>query len=163
MYTFTAIDFETANSNPNSICQIGLIRIENGLVVKEVNILVQPPRNYYWSNFIAIHGITPSMTAFSPSFGEVWPIIEPFISNQNVVAHNIGFDNNCLKNTLAHYFIPLPNYKVHCTYRIYKKKLSLLCQEHNIFLNHHDALSDANACAELFLKHLRSKGDSLLY
>ena len=28
--------------------------------------------------------------------------------------------------------------------------------EHAIPLNHHDALSDARACAELYLRHLRS-------
>jgi DNA polymerase III subunit epsilon len=154
MYSFTAIDFETANSNANSICQIGLIRVEDARVVKEINLLVQPPRNYYWSNFIAIHGISPSMTAFSPSFAEVWHIIEPLISCQNIVAHNISFDNNCLKKTLSYYHLSQPDYKTYCTYRIYRKKLSTLCQEHKIPLQHHDALSDARACATLFLKHL---------
>jgi DNA polymerase-3 subunit epsilon len=101
------------------------------------------------------------MTAFSPSFGEAWHIIEPFISNQHIVAHNISFDNNCLKHSLAHYHLAQPEYKIHCTYRIYKKKLSVLCQEHNIALNHHDALSDANACATLFLMHLREKNADL--
>ena len=161
MYSFTAIDFETANSDPSSICQVGLVRIENSIVVKEINILVQPPRNYYWKNFIAIHGITPNMTAFSPTFGEVWTTIEPYIAGENIVAHNISFDNNCLKRSLAHYHLAQPDYKTHCTYRIYRKKLSLLCQEHNIHLNHHDALSDANACAMLFLKHLQSGKSNL--
>jgi len=73
LHNFTAIDFETANANPNSICQIGLIRIENGLIVKEIDLLVQPPRNYYWSSFINVHGISPTMTAFSPRFSELYP------------------------------------------------------------------------------------------
>ncbi len=154
MYSFTAIDFETANNNPNSICQIGLIRVENNIVTQQINQLIRPPRNYYWSNFIKIHGINPSMTAFSPSFDEFWPNIEPYISQQNIVAHNISFDNHCLKNTLAHYFIPAPPYQTHCTYRIYRKGLAALCAEHKIPLKHHDALSDAAACAVLFLKHL---------
>lgn len=161
MFSFTAIDFETANANPNSICQIGLIRIEDGIVVKEVNLLVQPPRNYYWSSFINVHGIRPTMTAFSPKFSELWPIIEPYINHQHIVAHNISFDNNCLKKTLDHYFIPIPDYKTHCTYKIYKKGLAKICLEHNIPLNHHDALSDANACAMLFLKHLKTNSKDL--
>lgn len=157
MYNFTAIDFETAHGKAHSICQIGLVRVENGIVHKKIDLLVQPPRNYYWKNFIDIHGITPTMTAFSPSFAEVWHLIQPYISNQHIVAHNIAFDNNCLKQTLAYYHLQVPDYKIHCTYKIYRKKLSLLCQEHNIELNHHDALSDANACATLFLKHLQEQ------
>jgi len=53
--------------------------------------------------------------------------------------------------------LEIPEFMGYCTYRIYGKNLASLCQEHNIKLNHHDALSDANACVELFLKHLNSK------
>lgn len=45
MNKFTAIDFETATGYRNSICQIGLVRIENGITSKEINLLVQPPEN----------------------------------------------------------------------------------------------------------------------
>lgn len=162
MYTFTAIDFETANANPNSICQIGLVQVKDGLIANEFNILVQPPRNYYWSTFIKIHGITPTMTAFSPTFDEAWPLLQSFIEGQNIVAHNMNFDNNCLKHSLAHYRLPLPEYKAHCTYKIYKKGLAKICAEHKIELKHHDALSDAKACATLFLNHLMAKNAGLI-
>ena len=49
-----------------------------------------------------------------------------------------------------------PEYEKHCTYRIFKQNLASLCSQHKIALNHHDALSDAKACAELFLMHLRT-------
>jgi DNA polymerase-3 subunit epsilon len=161
MYTFTAIDFETANNNPNSICQIGLVHFKDGVIIKEINLLVQPPRNYYWTNFIKVHGITPSMTAFAPSFYEHWALIKPYIADQHVVAHNASFDMNCLKHTLQHYHIPLPDFKTHCTYRIYKKGLAFLCQQHGIELQHHDALSDAKACAQLFVQHLQQQDIAL--
>jgi hypothetical protein len=35
--------------------------------------------------------------------------------------------------------------------------LANLCQVHNIPLNHHDALSDAKACAALYLRSLKNK------
>ena len=50
MNSFTAIDFETANGYGYAICQIGLVRIENGIIVNEISILVQPPDNFYWDN-----------------------------------------------------------------------------------------------------------------
>jgi DNA polymerase III subunit epsilon len=153
---FTAIDFETANGSRNSICQVGLIVFENGLITNEINILVQPPNNFYWDRFIDIHGITPRKTANEPTFDQIWHLIAPFITNQNVVAHNgLSFDFPVLEKTLTHYGIATPEYNKLDTCRIYRGGLKDLCDYHDIPLNHHDALSDAKACGELFLRYLQ--------
>jgi DNA polymerase III subunit epsilon len=153
--TFTAIDFETAHGKRWSICQVGLVRIENGIITQELNILVQPPNNFYWDRFIDIHGITPQITANAPTFDQVWHIIEPFIIDQVIVAHNgFSFDFPVLNQTLEYYGLQVPVYEKRCTYKIYRKGLASLCQFNNIPLNHHDALSDARACAELYLSYL---------
>lgn len=158
--SFTAIDFETAQPQPNSICQVGLIRVVNGVIAQELNVLVQPPGNSYWGRFTQIHGIGPSDTFRSPTFEQVWPQIEPFISGQQVVAHNgLRFDFPVLDKTLQYYHFPVPKYGKHCTYKIYKVGLAKLCQQYSIPLQHHDALSDARACAILFLKHLNERTD----
>lgn len=159
MKNFTAIDFETAQGYRHTICQVGLVRVENGIIVNEVNLLVQPPDNYYWKNLTAIHGITSQKTTNSPTFDKVWSLIEPFVAGQNVVAHNgFGFDFSVLQKTLEFYGMNAPEYEKHCTYRIYKQNLASLCNQYKITLNHHNALSDARACAELFLRHLRNNG-----
>ena len=90
MKTFTAIDFETAHGKRWSICQVGLVRVENGVITNELSILVQPPNNFYWDWFTDIHHITPEMTRIAPTFDKIWLMVEPFIKNQTVVAHN-GF------------------------------------------------------------------------
>lgn len=155
--SFTAIDFETAHGKRWSICQVGLVRVENQIITEQLSILVQPPDNYYWNNFIDIHGICPEQTADAPTFDRIWPQIEPFIKNQNVVAHNgFSFDFHCLKQALEYYDIAPPKYKGHCTYRIFGDNLASLCKVYKIPLNHHDALSDAIACAELFKIHLKN-------
>ncbi len=155
--SFTAIDFETAQGKRWSICQVGLVRIENGMIIDKISILVKPPKNEYWDRFIDIHGITPAMTAKAQTFDKVWRQIKPYIENQNVVAHNgWGFDFHCLNQTLAFYKIGPPKFTGHCTYRIYGTNLAALCDEFSIPLDHHDALSDAMACAELFKMHLKS-------
>ncbi|MBC7494506.1 MAG: 3'-5' exonuclease [Flavobacterium sp.] len=156
MKTFTAIDFETAQGYRNSICQVGLVRVENGIISKELNFLVQPPNNYYWERFTAIHGISAKDTVKSPTFDKVWQFIEPYITSQNVVAHNgFGFDFPVLNKTCEHYGLITPEYNKICTYRIYKSNLADLCEKHKIILDHHDALSDARACAELYLRWLQ--------
>ena len=155
MTTFTAIDFETAQGSRTSICQVGLVRVENGIITNEINLLVQPPDNYYWSRFTAIHGIAAKDTVNAPSFGQIWHQIAPYIENQNVVAHNgFGFDFPVLDKTLDYYGLQIPSYNKFCTYKIYKSNLANLCEEFYIELNHHDALSDARACGELFKRHL---------
>ena len=160
-YNFTAFDFETAQSSRWSICQIGLIRVENGSITNKVNLLIQPPNNSYWDRLTTKHGITPAMTKNAPTFNQVWPSIKNYIQHQWVVAHNAAFDCSCLNQTLEYYQLPKPSFDSHCTYKIYGSKLSSLCTLYNIPLNHHDALSDALACAHLFIRHL-SKGKARL-
>lgn len=155
MDSFTAIDFETAQGLRNSICQVGLVRTENGIITKEINLLVQPPDNYYWNQFTDIHGISPKDTENSPTFAQIWHQIAPYIENQNVVAHNgFGFDFPVLNKTLEFYGRQIPDYNKFCTYKIYKSNLANLCGKFKIKLNHHDALSDARACGELFKMYL---------
>lgn len=155
MNRFTAIDFETAQPNRASICQVGLVVIEDAKIVEEINLLVQPPQNLYWSKFTDIHGIEAHDTQFSPTFEEVWHLIEPFIKFNTVVAHNgFAFDFPVLATTLQYYNLAVPEYEKHCTYRLYGKGLAKLAEEYNIVLSHHDALSDAKACAKLFSMHL---------
>ena len=151
---FTAIDFETAQRHPNSICQVGLIRVEHGQVVDQVNQLVQPPNNYYFERNVEIHGIRPEETLESPTFDVIWHQIKHFIVDEVIVAHNAQFDVNCLRNALAYYDEIQPEFEVRCTRKIYRRGLAYLSKKYHIPLNHHDALSDAHACAQLYLKHL---------
>ncbi|NTW31167.1 MAG: exonuclease [Bacteroidetes bacterium] len=156
MKSFTAIDFETSSHKPYSICQVGLVRVENGVITEEIDLLVKPPDNHFHYMFPEIHGITPYKTKDAPAFDKIWHLIKPHIHKQNVVAHNIAFDKNCLKQVLEYYKLTLPEYQEHCTYRIYGESLDKCCKKHKINLNHHNALSDAKACAELFLLHLKN-------
>jgi len=154
---FTAIDFETAQGKRWSICQVGLVRIENRHLISRVNLLICPPGNIYSSINTGIHGIGAGHTRTAPSFLSIWPKIRHFIENETVVAHNGAFDFSCLAQTLAYYNLQVPNYRQECTLKIYGKGLAACCAEHRIALKHHDALSDAMACAELYQIYLNSK------
>lgn len=153
-HIFTALDFETANSDGSSVCQIGIVRVMFGVVTDRVSLLVKPPNNEYnyWNT--KVHGLTAQHTKNAPTFDQVWDDISHFFEGQTVVAHNAKFDFSCLTKTLNYYQIPQPKFVKKCTYVIYKKGLKKLCDEYDIYLNHHDALSDAEACAMLYMKHL---------
>ena len=154
-YNFTAIDFENAHYARYTPCAIGLVRIEKGIEVARLYQLLQPPCNEYVPRLSAIHGIKPAMTADKPNFQEFYPEIQKFIDGQNVVAHNgTSFDFHVIDKSCAFHNMELPIYNRFDTYKIYGKKLNLLCNEFNIKLSHHNALSDAVACSLLYLRHL---------
>jgi DNA polymerase-3 subunit epsilon len=150
---FTAIDFETAIGKRYSICQIGMVVVENNQISREVVQLIKPPNNEYSPYNIQIHGINPEDTVNSPTFSDIWEKMRPYIEGKLVVAHNAAFDVSCLRKTLEYYDLPFPEFEVDCTYKRTKMKLDLACQSMGIdFTNHHDALADARACAQIYYK-----------
>ena len=153
---FTAIDFETAKGNRNSACAVAIITVENGKITEEYNVLIQPPDNdYFWKN-IEIHGISPEDTANEPNFKELYPEIKKRLQGKTLVAHNESFDRSVLQKTMAHYGLNYSELNIadswECTYKIYGEALNVCCDKYDIELNHHEALSDARACAELYLR-----------
>lgn len=159
MRNFTAIDFETATSyHP---CSVGIVTVEEGIIVDEFVTLIQPPNNFYNPYNIQVHGIYPRDTANAKTFVEVFPEIEKRLKNRVVVAHNESFDRNVLSKTMALHGLNYEDLNIgsrwECTVKIYKAKgfkpakLSDCCRIMNIALDHHEALSDARACAELYL------------
>jgi DNA polymerase-3 subunit epsilon len=158
--TYTAIDFETANPKWTSICSVGIVTVEDGVITEEFHALIKPPGNEYNYYNTRIHGITEEDTEFAPSFDGVYPEIRKRLFGRTVVAHNESFDRNALKKTMAEYGLNYSDLNIsdrwECTVKIYKKKgfkqagLRNCCDILGIELDHHDALSDARACALLF-------------
>ena len=158
---FVAIDFETAERH--HICAVGIVTVENVSIVDEYYALVKPPNNKYSWRTKQIHGIQESDTENSPSFIEVYPEIHKRISNKTVIAHNESFDRNTLiksmiDNELNYSDLKLPD-RWECTMKLCRAndrypsgKLNECCAVEGIKLNHHEALSDARACALLYLE-----------
>ena len=159
---FTAIDFETAVGH-DSICAVGIITVEGGKIVEEYHQLIKPPGNRYTHWTTQVHGMTSATTANSPDFPEVYPEIRKRIKGKIIVAHNEAFDRPALMKTMSRYGLDYSELQLperwECTKRIYQKKgfkpcrLNVLCEHFNIELNHHEALSDARACAKLYMIH----------
>lgn len=158
---FVAIDFETAVSH--HICAVGIVTVEKGEITDEYCTLVKPPGNEYnWHN-IQVHGINPEDTLNAPSFVEIYPEIRKRISNRLIVAHNESFDRNVLIKSMRDNGIEYSELNIpemwECTMKNCRAddnfpsgKLDECCEVLNIELNHHEALSDARACAMLYLR-----------
>lgn len=153
--SFVAIDFETANSKfLSSACEIGMVKVKNGLIVDKFHSLIRPPEDDYSVANTLIHGITAEQTKNSPTFAELWPKIKSFIGNNSLVAHNISSDLNILSKCLEYYGLEKPNFKSICTYKIFGTNLDQLCQAYSIDRLYHNALIDAEACAMIYLNYI---------
>lgn len=78
-----------------------------------------------------------------------------------MVHNGFRFDFPVLSKTLEYYGLQTPDYNKFCTYKIYNTNLANLCKRFEIELNHHDALSDARACGELFKMYLNKEENKL--
>lgn len=160
--TFTTIDFELATAKYNSVCAVGIVNVINGEIANEYYSLVQPPENKYMWQTSRVHGLKPKHTISSPTFIEIFPTIQELLFNQQMVAHDELFDRSVLKETMQHFGLSYDILNIadqwDCTSKIYramgfeKTKLSICCELMGVELKHHDALSDARATAELYLR-----------
>ena len=161
MLNFAAIDFETANYNRSSVCSVGIAIVENGEVTDKIYHLIRPRPNFYCLWATEIHGLSYYDTINEPEFPEIWEKIKPKLKNLPLVAHNSSFDVGCLKAAHDSYGMSYPDYEFHCTYHAAKRKYPDIenYQLHTVakhigfdLENHHHALADAEACAEIAKK-----------
>jgi len=158
---FVSMDFETANGKRTSACSLALVLVRDSQIVDSFYTLINPLQEFNFRN-VQIHHIHPEDVVDAPTFDMVWPHIQTLFDNSHLVAaHNASFDNGVLKNTLTHYGIAAPKYLTIDTLRTSRKffpdfpdhKLNTVSERLNIDLkNHHNALADSVACAEILIK-----------
>jgi DNA polymerase-3 subunit epsilon len=159
-FRFLAIDFETANYQSDSACSVGLVRVESNRIVAEKHFFIRPPsRNFVFSH---IHGITWKRVENAPFFSEIWEEMRPFFDGIDfAVAHNASFDRKVLIACCERYKIEVPKVDFQCTVQMARKHLGIyptnlpaVCRTLKIPLKHHDAISDAIACAKIAMSSL---------
>jgi DNA polymerase-3 subunit epsilon len=152
---FLAIDFETANYQSDSACSIGLVRVHDNVIVEQEHFFIQPP----YKNFVftSLHGISWKTVEDAPLFSELWPKLKPLFKGVDfLIAHNASFDRKVLNSCCDRYGIEAPKIDFKCTVQLARKNLGIyptnlpaVCKVLQIPLKHHDAISDALACAKI--------------
>ena len=155
---FAAIDFETANQYRGSVCSVGIVIVNDGIIVDKIYSLIKPRPNFYSYWNTEIHGLSDSDTCDAPEFPEVWAEIAPQINDLPLIAHNSPFDEGCLRAVHELYGMDYPEYEFHCTCRMARKAFPYLVNHklHTVaahvgfdLRNHHHALADAEACTAI--------------
>lgn len=151
-FNFTSIDFETMTAERTSACAIGLVRVENDVIVQKFYSLINPIPDDREKTNEFVHGITKDMVSNAPTWEELWPTISKYINRQSIVCHNHDFDLDVLDKICAYYGIDFELERVVDTFSITHCSLPDACAIAGISLEgHHDALCDATACARILL------------
>lgn len=162
--TYTVFDTETTGLEPSKgdeIIQIGAARIVNNRLLRQevFNQLVDPECPLKPES-IPIHGITEDMVRGQPNIDVVLPAFHEFCEDTVLIAHNAAFDMRFLQlkeertgirftqpvlDTLLLSAVVHPNQESH--------KLDVILERLGIQIgSRHNALEDALATAEVFLK-----------
>ena len=161
--TCVVFDIETTGFSPvtNHIIEIGAVRVEKGQITDRFSTFVNPqvPIPYHIEQ---LTGINDNMVLSAPVISEVLPKFLEFCGDAVIVAHNASFDTSFIREnanrlgltyeptildtvTLARLLLPNLN----------RYKLDTVAKELKISLeNHHRAVDDAGATAEIFVRFL---------
>lgn len=164
MTDFAAIDFETANECRSSVCSVGLVVVRGGVIADTFYSLIHPEPEYYQWFCQQVHGLSAEDTEDAPVFPAVWEQIEPLIEGLPLVAHNSPFDESCLREVFRVYQMDYPEYEFFDTCAASRRMFGRRLPNHQLqtvasacgydLTNHHDALADAEACADIAMKIL---------
>ena len=179
------IDVETACPARGAVCALGVSVVHRGGVVRERHWLLDPGTRFD-PRFVAIHGIRPEQVAGMPRLVEAWPEVRRFIDasleeirqealGQQLfptgedgveplfVAHNAQFDRMHIEHAIAGAL----SFRLACTVamsrrafpRLARHNLAAVSSHLRIALRHHDALSDARACALIAARCIAAASD----
>lgn len=159
--SFVAIDFETADPGRDSACAVGVVRVEGDRIVRRESRLIRPPRREFVFSYI--HGITWEHVAEAPPFAAVWNELRSLLNGADfLAAHNAPFDKSVLQACCRSAQLDPPPLPFECTVRHARRRWGIrpttlpdVCRVLDIHLQHHDALSDAEACARIMMAALQ--------
>ena len=159
--SYVVFDIETTGFSPinDKVTEIGAVKIVNGEKIAEFSELINPQIPIP-TNITELTGINDVMVKDKDTIDKVLPRFLEFCNGSAVVAHNASFDVSFIKhnaNVIGETFNPeifdtlalarelLPD--------LYNHKLNTVAKHLNIaLLNHHRAVDDSAATAEIFQK-----------
>ncbi|MDB5350742.1 MAG: polC [Planctomycetota bacterium] len=154
---FAAIDFETADNGRDSACALAVIVVDNLEIVHRACYLIRPPRRSFLYTYI--HGIEWKHVADQPEFADVWAKVSPLLDGvEFLAAHSASFDRSVLYQCCHAAGLSWPELPFQCTVKLARQSWGLkpttlpdVCRHLGIALRHHEAESDATACAQIVI------------
>ena len=158
MSEFIAIDFETANEKASSPCSVGWAICDGSDIVDRGSFLIRPPEFRFNPLNISINGIRPAMCENAPEWQDALGRLVTIINGRLVAAHYAPFDIAVIRHSCDDTGVARPELRFTCTCHIAR----MVWPGHACYslpdvadlagigdFDHHDASSDAWACAEI--------------
>jgi len=166
---FVALDFETANIDMSSICQLGFVRFKDGSLQEEWKTYVDP-EDFFDEINVSIHGIDEATVKGAPKLRDIVGRIYSYLDGRIAVCHT-HFDRVALHEACAKYELRAPG----CTWldssRVARRTwdqcaysgygLKNVCDIIGYQFVQHDALEDAKAAAHILLAAIEKTGMDL--
>ena len=157
---YVVVDVETTGGqgDQHRVTEIGAVKVRNGEITERFQTLLNPQR-VIPSGITRLTGISAEMVADAPLFADIADELEAFMKDSIFVAHNVEFDYGFIAREFKRIGRPF-RYPKLCTCSSMRKlypghssySLATLCESFGIALRqHHRALCDAEAAAELLL------------
>lgn len=160
-----AFDIEMPSQKSMRLSAIGITVIDHGEITDKYFYLINPETEFD-PYVVKLIGITKDMVKNEPTFPVIWEKIKDVMSSGLLVAHGATGDLMALCSCLKDYNIKWKDkieYTCTCDMGIkcYKDlgaySLDALCNHIGFnSLNHHNALSDSEGCAQLFLDYMKN-------
>jgi DNA polymerase III subunit epsilon len=163
---FVALDFETANEDLSSICQVGIVIFQRGQPVESQVILVDPEDHFSPIN-VAIHGITEVAALGAAIFPDIYDRLLYYLSGRVVVSHTT-FDQAALRQAVLKYGLPVTDCRWLDTTRVVRRQwpqfasagygLANITREFGIEIRCHDAAEDARGTGLILVRATNESG-----
>ena len=160
---FVVFDLETTGfSNINDkITEIGAVKIRDFEIADRFSELVNPEKDISY-RVQELTGITNEMVKDKPTIEEILPKFMEFVGDDVLVAHNADFDTGFIMQKCKEQGLEYKNKKVDTLMlarimlpNLKRYKLDKVAKEVGVqLLNHHRAVDDAEATANIFIKFL---------
>ena len=158
--TFNAIDVETANSDPSSICQIGIVSVRNGIIKSQTSFLVDPETPFNDFN-VRLHGIGQDTVRYAETLPQLERMLRRILEGIVLVSHT-SFDRIAMDGAMERYGLrPLRAQWLDSAMvarRAWPQKyrrhwnLAAIAGDLGIAFRHHDAAEDARAAGEIVIR-----------
>lgn len=155
---FAVIDFETANADLASICQVGIATFRDGEPVELWSSLVNPEDEFDPVN-VSVHGIRPIQVEDAPIWTDIFPEVQKRLESKIAVSHTT-FDRIAIQKACKRYGHNVCECRWLDSSRVARQVwkefsqsgygLTNLARHFGIEYEAHDALEDAR-CAGLIL------------
>ena len=169
---YVVFDLETTGFSPikDRIIEIGAVKVEHGVITDKFSTFVNPKVPIPFQ-ITQLTSVTDQMVMGAPDIETVLPQFLEFIGDAALVAHNASFDvsfieQNCRYQDIQPDFTSVDTVSMARILlpTLSKYKLNVVANALHISLeNHHRAVDDAGATAEIFVKFVEMLKDRGIY